>query len=76
MGPVRLPQKRSEDDTRLPNPTIRAPATGKKKDMWMRAALLLLLLVPADANPRGFTHTHRPETDFYLQACPDPPGPP
>ena len=53
--------------------TVGASATEKKKDMWMRAALLLLLLLPVDANPRGFTHTHMPETDDYLEACLDPP---
>ena len=34
--------------------------------MWRRAALLLLLLLPADGNPRGFTHTHRPEHESIL----------
>ena len=35
--------------------TIGASATEKKKDMWMRAALLLLLLLRfVDANPRGY----------------------
>jgi hypothetical protein len=54
--------------------TVGASATEKKKDMWMRAALLLLLLLLfVDANPRGFTYTHMPETNEYLKACLDPP---
>jgi hypothetical protein len=53
--------------------TVGASATEKKKDMWMRAAQLLLLLLFVDANPRGFTYTHMPETNEYLKACLDPP---
>ena len=34
--------------------------------MWTPAALLLLLLLPADGIPRGFTHTHRPEHESIL----------